>query len=57
MNDVYHICGYTPGVTRFPTIYSIHVYPALVLFEQSNCIDWIIVVIYGHGPQYTFPGN
>jgi hypothetical protein len=30
-------------------------YPALVLFEQANCIDWIILfVIYCHWPKYIF---
>ena len=31
--------------------------PSLVLFEQSNCIDWIYFVIYGHWSRYSLSGT
>ena len=39
-------------------MFAILCYPALVLFKQSNCIEWIIVFyIYCHWPIYSFSGN
>jgi hypothetical protein len=32
-------------------------YPVLALFEQSDCIEWIIFVIYCHWPKYRFSGT
>jgi hypothetical protein len=29
----------------------VHIYPALVLFEQVNCTDWIYLYIYCHLPK------
>jgi len=29
----------------------------MVLFEQSNRIDWIHFAIYDHWPKYSFSGN
>jgi len=34
-------------------IYSVFFYPALALFEQANCSDWIFV-IYCHWQKYSF---
>jgi len=36
---------------------NIHIYAALVLFEQINCIAWFFVVIYSHWPRYSFSGT
>ena len=32
-------------------------FPALDLFEQSHCTDWIIFVVYDHSPKYSFSGT
>jgi hypothetical protein len=42
------LCGGTKidQFTRATHLSDIFIYPALVLFEQSNCIDWIIFFLY-----------
>ena len=52
---------YHEYIIYFPTIYiyCLYIYPSLVLFEQSNCIDWIICfvllsLIMISSPKYIF---
>ena len=48
-------------IGRYSFLYVIllryNIYPALVLFQKSNCIDLILFVIYGYWPRYSFSGS
>ena len=43
--EIHVLPVYTQGMQTYHCIV-INVYPAQVLFEKSNCIDWIFIYIY-----------
>ena len=50
-------CDAMVKYTLYFTAWNTGWYPALDLFEQLYCTDWIILVVYDHSPKYSFSGT